>query len=264
MTPILPGGIVQTCHPARLRPVPAMSLTKVKVEKTDLEAANARNRLEAILQGLLDRNEADREQMEDDGGKASTDPHSKDSSPSAAGKRPPARLSHHRRKKRKEEDGITETGQPKANTFVIRLFDRSVDLAQFSEDTPLYPVCRAWLRNAPGAKVPERPSTPTPSEEGDVVNGSSQNIYHLPLPVPCPVTESGDPVNLRIPSPFPRDEDQLNLSIPAEQTPSMTTLICRNMERWKKVRQRWKDASYQNQQRYTQSMKILKEMYERQ
>lgn len=52
-----------------------------------------------------------------------------------------------------------------SDTFVIRLFDRSVDLAQFTEDTPLYPVCRAWLRNAPGAKAPERPSTPTPSEE---------------------------------------------------------------------------------------------------
>ncbi|KAM5132237.1 protein lin-37 homolog [Mantella aurantiaca] len=189
---------------------------------------------------------------------------SRDSSPSAAGKRPPARLSHHRRKKRKEEDCIAETGQPKTNTFVIRLFDRSVDLAQFSEDTSLYPVCRAWLRNAPGAKVPERPPTPTPSEEGDVVNGSSQNIYHLPPPVPSHVTESGEPINMRIPSPVPRDEDRLILGIPAEQTPSMTTLICRNMERWKKVRQRWKDASYQNQQRYSQSMKILKEMYERQ
>ncbi|XP_072283472.1 protein lin-37 homolog [Pyxicephalus adspersus] len=241
-----------------------MSLAKVKVEKTDLEAANARNRLEAILQGLLDRSEADREQMEDDGGKVSIDPHCKDSSPSAAGKRPPARLSHHRRKKRKEEDGIAESGQPKTNTFVIRLFDRSVDLAQFSEDTPLYPVCRAWLRNAPGAKVPERPSTPTPSEEGEVVNGSSQNIYHLPPPTPRPMTENGEPINLRMPSPIPRDDDPLNLTIPIEQSPSMTTLICRNMERWKKVRQRWKEASYQNQQRYTQSMKILKEMYERQ
>ncbi|XP_018427456.1 PREDICTED: protein lin-37 homolog [Nanorana parkeri] len=241
-----------------------MSLTKVKVEKTDLEASNARNRLETILQGLLNRSEADREQLEDDGGKTSADPLCKESSPSAAGKRPPARLSHNRRKKRKEEDGISETGQPKMNTFVIRLFDRSVDLAQFTEDTPLYPVCRAWLRNAPAAKAPERPSTPTPSEEGDVVNGSSQNIFHLPSPTPSPVTEGGEPVNLRIPSPIPRDEDQLNLSLPTEQSPSMTTLIRRNMDRWKNVRQRWKDASYQNQQRYGQSMKILKEMYERQ
>lgn len=242
----------------------AMSLTKVKVEKTDLEAASARSRLDAVLKGLLDRSEVDREQMEDESGKASTDPQCKDSSPSAAGKRPSVRPSHNRRKKRKEEDGIPEAALPKSNTFVIRLFDRSVDLAQFSEDTTLYPVCRAWLRNSPGTKAPEPPPTPPPSEEGDVVNGSSQNIYHLPPPSSCPVTEAGDPVNLRIPSPLPREEEPLNIDAPAEMTPSMSTLIYQNMTRWKKIRQRWKDASYRNQQRYAQSMKILKEMYERQ
>lgn len=35
------------------------------------------------------------------------------------------------------------------NTFVMKLFDRSVDLAQFKEDTPLYPICRAWMANQP-------------------------------------------------------------------------------------------------------------------
>lgn len=31
----------------------------------------------------------------------------------------------------------------------MKLFDRSVDLAQFTEDTPLYPICRAWMANQP-------------------------------------------------------------------------------------------------------------------
>ncbi|XP_075696575.1 protein lin-37 homolog isoform X2 [Rhinoderma darwinii] len=257
-----------------------MSLVKVKVEKTDLESASARSRLDAVLKGLVDRSEVDREQMEDESGKASTDPHCKDSSPSAAGKRPSARPSHNRRKKRKEEDGLSDAALPKTSkpgprslgegrtleidTFVIRLFDRSVDLAQFSEETPLYPVCRAWLRNSPGAKALEPPPTPPPSEEGDVVNGSSQNIYHLPPPSTCPVTETGEPINLRIPSPVLREGEPLDINAPAEMTPSMSTLIYQNMNRWKKIRQRWKDATYRNQQRYSQSMKILKEMYERQ
>ncbi|KAG9482827.1 protein lin-37 homolog [Eleutherodactylus coqui] len=241
-----------------------MSLGKVKVEKPDLEAASARSRLDAVLKGLLDRSEVDREQMEDEGGKASADPQCKDSSPSAAGKRPSVRPSHHRRKKRKEEDGLPDATMPKTNTFVIRLFDRSVDLAQFSEETPLYPVCRAWLRNSPGSKAPEPPPTPPPSEEGDVVNGSSQNIYHLPPPSVSPATETGEPINLRIPPTLPREDEPLNISAPSEMTPSMSTLINQNMNRWKKIRQRWKDASYRNQQRYAQSMNVLKEMYERQ
>lgn len=35
------------------------------------------------------------------------------------------------------------------HTYVMKLFDRSVDLARFEEDTPLYPICRAWMANQP-------------------------------------------------------------------------------------------------------------------
>lgn len=35
------------------------------------------------------------------------------------------------------------------HTYVMKLFDRSVDLARFQEDTPLYPICRAWMANQP-------------------------------------------------------------------------------------------------------------------
>lgn len=37
----------------------------------------------------------------------------------------------------------------RSNSYVMKLFDRSVDLAQFKEDTPLYPICRAWMANQP-------------------------------------------------------------------------------------------------------------------
>ena len=46
----------------------------------------------------------------------------------------------------------------------MKLFDRSVDLAQFPEDSPLYPVCRAWIHNRPYDKslgtLAERPPSP--------------------------------------------------------------------------------------------------------
>lgn len=49
------------------------------------------------------------------------------------------------------------------DTYVIKLFDRSVDLAQFSENTPLYPICRAWMRNSPTVRERERsPGSPLP------------------------------------------------------------------------------------------------------
>lgn len=46
------------------------------------------------------------------------------------------------------DDGLAEGGPQRSNTYVIKLFDRSVDLAQFSENTPLYPICFAWMRNS--------------------------------------------------------------------------------------------------------------------
>lgn len=41
---------------------------------------------------------------------------------------------------------------PARQSYVLKLFDRSVDLSQFEENTPLYPICRAWMINQPKAR----------------------------------------------------------------------------------------------------------------
>ncbi|XP_038622824.1 protein lin-37 homolog [Tachyglossus aculeatus] len=241
---------------------------KVKVEKAELEMTKARSHLDAVLQCLLEKSDVDREPLEDETGKTPSDAHSKEISPSAAGKRPSARLSHHRRKKRKEmEEGLPEGGQQRSNTYVIKLFDRSVDLAQFGENTPLYPICRAWMRNSPTVREREAsPSPPLPllpeDEEGaEVLNGRNRDVYSLPPPVaPCSGGEVSSP---RIPSPL-QPEAQGAPDATPEPDPSISALIHRNMERWRLVRQRWKEASQRNQLRYADSMKILRDMYERQ
>ncbi|XP_040551190.1 protein lin-37 homolog isoform X17 [Gallus gallus] len=194
---------------------------KVKVEKPDLEATSARSRLDAVLQGLLERSEGDREVLEDDAGKAVGDAVPKDASPSAPGKRgqPPTygaaphlgvspplmgqphisphrasrRFPPHRRKKRRE----AEEGQP---------------------DPPLQrprPGCATALRGAPKS-APRRPNPP-----------------HICRAQPL-------------------------------EPPSMSALIYSNMERWKRVRQRWKEASLRQQQRYGASLRLLRRIYERQ
>uniref|UniRef100_A0A8C1WPL5 Lin-37 DREAM MuvB core complex component n=1 Tax=Cyprinus carpio TaxID=7962 RepID=A0A8C1WPL5_CYPCA len=103
-------------------------------------------------------------------------------------------------KKRKEmDDRLADTNQ---DAYIIKLFDRSVDLAQFSTTTPLYPICRAWMRNNPSMQERTKPSPPHSSGEDemtDMLNGKGQNVYRLPPPVSCPVGAAGEPVNLRIP-----------------------------------------------------------------
>ncbi|XP_022380923.1 protein lin-37 homolog isoform X3 [Enhydra lutris kenyoni] len=143
---------------------------KVKVEKSELEMAKARNQLDAVLQCLLEKSHMDRERLEEEAGKTPSDTHNKDCSIAATGKRPSARFPHQRRKKRREmDDGLAEGGPQRSNTYVIKLFDRSVDLAQFSENTPLYPICRAWMRNSPSVRERERspssPLRPLPEDE---------------------------------------------------------------------------------------------------
>lgn len=37
-------------------------------------------------------------------------------------------------------------------SYIMKLFDRSVNLAKFDESTPLYPIVREWLKNTPRQK----------------------------------------------------------------------------------------------------------------
>lgn len=55
------------------------------------------------------------------------------------------------------------------DAYIIKLFDRSVDLAQFNTSTPLYPICRAWMRNNPSVREPAAsPSPPHSMVEEEV------------------------------------------------------------------------------------------------
>lgn len=232
---------------------------KIKTERPDMEGSGARNKLDAVLKGLVEKSETEREQNESDAGKVSADISNKDSSP-LSGKRPPSRFPQHRRKKRKEMDeSISETNQHKQNAYIIKLFDRSVDLAQFNSNTPLYPICRAWMRNNPSfrepAFSPRSPHSIADEEITDNMNGNEQDVHRLPPPTPCPVNSSGEPINLRIPQP-----DKQVLTKPKEKLLSTAPLISDHMERWKKIRQKWKECSNRNQLRYSESIKILKEM----
>jgi hypothetical protein len=62
----------------------------------------------------------------------------------------------------------------------MKLFDRSVDLAQFENETPLYPICRAWMRNQPLnqnlAPRKRNAGSPEPAEE---VNTDSDEVRIL-------------------------------------------------------------------------------------
>ncbi|XP_053789281.1 protein lin-37 homolog [Vidua chalybeata] len=220
-----------------------MMAAKVKVEKPELSPGAARRRLDAVLEQLLQR--GTREPLEEEPGKGPGEPPAKEASPSAPGKRPPGRFPQQRRKKRREGGEGPETPPQKQNSFVIRLFDRSVELGQFPAGTPLYPVCRAWIGHSPAPAPPPEQAPPAP-----------EDVLALPPPGPA--------LAPRVPSPLGPDEGAAPPDQVLDPAPSITSLIYKNMDRWKRVRQRWREAAQRQQQRYGPSLRLLRIIYERQ
>lgn len=163
------------------------------------------------------------------------------------------------------------------HTFVMKLFDRSVDLAQFhdqSEETgsnsnyPLYPVCRAWMRNEPAnTNQAPRDRTPTPepgsdSEEETDTSGE-RPVYHLPPPTPLTSSEGPSP---RLPPPPPPCQTAASLDLDldmSDSAPPPALLLSNHLVRWWGVRKQWKQAATENEERYSKSLGLLKEMFDK-
>lgn len=247
-----------------------MLSTPIKIKQETTEVTHARVKFDGVLQNLIERADGslplddeisikdedfDR-YFEDDIRELEATPVTK--SPSKS------------RKRKKRDFASSDVEQLDDNTksrnsFVMKLFDRSVDLASFRPNAPLYPVCRAWMSNSPTAKMPRRDLSPSPEPLPDSDVSENGLIYRLPSPgkTCSEMTEelSRDP---RIPSPVPQPEETLDIHADSSQAPSKETLLNGHLQRWRVIRNKWKDASQLNQSRYSESYTILKAMYERQ
>ena len=191
----------------------------------------------------------------------------------------------------------------------MKLFDRSVDLAQFPEGTSLYPVCRAWMRNEPhNTNMAPRVRTPTPEPgaepssqpeteevdgppamkreksepadaeeekpEGDAEREEGRkseekteeenNLYKMPAFTPLEMDAFGNEIKLRIPSPPPvKKLDPDFLEVARGVGMSKHTILNEHMANWTRIRRRWRNAAAHNEERYKESMEILKEMFEK-
>ncbi|XP_003698705.1 protein lin-37 homolog [Apis florea] len=154
------------------------------------------------------------------------------------------------------------------HTYVMKLFDRSVDLAQFQEDTPLYPICRAWMANQPrNPNLVPKIRSPSPEILNEVnisnnildSNGEVRDVYYLPPPLPC---EEAMPRN-RIPSPIIREKEELNLDYDGQTLKSREMLLREHRIHWNAVRKKWYQQAYKNEQRFTQSANILNTIFKR-
>ena len=170
-----------------------------------------------------------------------------------------------RKRKRKSLDKATGYH----HTFVMKLFDRSVDLAQFQprassdgsldSSYPLYPVARAWIRNEP-SNLNQAPTHREPTPEPEIeCPEEADSITRLPPPAPLaenvrtlrvPRLEAG------LPSVLDLELDQ------GEAGPPANVLLSNHLVKWWSVRKQWKQASADNEKRYQKSLNILKDIYD--
>ncbi|KAH8252369.1 hypothetical protein KR038_010340 [Drosophila bunnanda] len=160
-------------------------------------------------------------------------------------------------KKSMNNAGTSQKGA--GESYVMRLFERSLDLSKYEETTPLYPICRAWMANQPRnpavAAFNTDGSLPTPKREDNAEevlaglrSGEIKVLTHLPAPrsTKLPII----PPRLE----FGREDKRL-------QNASRSDLLAANMVRWKKVRSHWlkHEKKYQHE-RYAIIDQIMAEV----
>lgn len=115
------------------------------------EVLVARGRLKGALQDIKGHTEGEDEQSEVTGGSTHSSNRGRPKFELANNQstasflpcrgRPPKRF--------KKESPSVVAGNADQKSFIMKLFDRSVDLAKYSENSALYPICRAWMLNQP-------------------------------------------------------------------------------------------------------------------
>ncbi|KAL7630790.1 UNVERIFIED_CONTAM: hypothetical protein RMT77_017220 [Armadillidium vulgare] len=174
------------------------------------------------------------------------------------------------RKRRRKETELRDGGFH--HTFVMRMFDRSVDLAQFEEGSPLYPICRAWMLNQPhnsDLSLKQEPGSPYRCLSLNDIEKERDEVLDIAkvtsLPLPDPWFQSDESIDLdpRIPKPLPKDSLKLN-QVNEEIHASPDLLLNQNLLRWRVIRNQWRRVGQRADKRYKKSYAILKAMFDRQ
>ncbi|KAL6265010.1 hypothetical protein P5V15_005102 [Pogonomyrmex californicus] len=231
--------------------MPGRIKVEIKDEIGDSDVIIARDRLKGALRELLQHSDTSTSDSGDDSSQDYKFPTKKMTK--SVNPQQPRKV---RRRRPIQADTVFH------HTYVMKLFDRSVDLAQFQEDTPLYPICRAWMANQPrNPNLVPKVRSPSPEIINEIsitdnlinADGEINDVHYLPPPLP---REEAIPRN-RVPSPILGDKDDLNLDYDGQILKSREELMKDHIVRWNAIRKKWHKQAHKNEQRYLQSANIL-------
>ncbi|XP_039480318.1 protein lin-37 homolog [Drosophila santomea] len=142
---------------------------------------------------------------------------------------------------KKNVGGAAAAQKAPGESYVMRLFERSLDLSKYQDGTPLYPICRAWMANQPrnpavAAFQTDGSFTATKCEENgeeilsQLKSGEMKMLTQLPQPKPTDLPII--PPRLE----FSQEEKKREKAL---EGASAFDLLSSNVNRWKKVRGHW-------------------------
>lgn len=226
------------------------------IEADVADISHARLKLDDLLNEIVDKNE-DCLSTDDE----SRRPRVSTSSTVTVAKRP-YNVGKAPRKKKKKDTMVEEVGDSQRASYVIKLFDREIDLARFEADASLYGMAREWMKNKPHSGSTEPAETQvrpdiTIQGESETQTESEENkeqfVYELPKPVKFE--------EACYPRPLPPALKTALVEDIIDTESDIEELRKTNMFRWRKVRNRWKQHSLAQQRRYLDSLVILKKIF---
>lgn len=135
-----------------------------------------------------------------------------------------------------------------SESYVMRLFERSLDLSKYKDKTPLYPICRAWMANQP-----RNPQVAVFNTDGSIQavkreDDAEEILAKLTSGELKVVTQMPRARNTElpiIPPVLPQTQDE------SLKDASKEELLAANVTHWKRVRGHWlKHAQKYEHERY--------------
>ncbi|XP_025199394.1 protein lin-37 homolog [Melanaphis sacchari] len=156
-----------------------------------------------------------------------------------------------------------ETKLEVKDSLVLKLRDRSIDLASFTNNSAMYSICRAWIKNDPlsARQIKSKKSENLERSLKSENESSTIEDYVYKLPPPNSRPENETDIIHRIPMNLPRDiTSTLDNKINKEEVPTISELLNEHRNRWLSIRQQWIKFSNENEARYSMSKSILNSM----
>lgn len=172
-------------------------------------------------------------------------------------------------KRRKREFATAGSQKIQAESFVMKLFDRSLDLSKYSEHTSLYPICRAWMANQPrnpSIRSYRDARSPSPTERKDngiemlvmLRKGEQREVNSMPKPKPTDVPKIPTPI--KPPKVFNRS-DEVVAATDKLKDGQKADILAQHLAKWKQVKTNWQKHTKVYQQRNEVSFKIIQELF---